>query len=76
MAAVTKAISGNTTTFTIVDATGVSGTIAVTTGAVTGNTTTIAVTSGHDDWLGMASELLLQLRTGLIPGAGAQNLVP
>lgn len=76
MANVTKSVSGSTTTYTIVDGAGVSGTIAVTAGPVTGNTTTIAVTSGHDDWLGMASELLLQLRTGLLPGAGAQNMVP
>lgn len=76
MANVTKAVSGNTTTYTIVDGAGVSGTIAVTVGAVTGNTTTIAVTAGHDDWLGMAAELLQQLRTGVLPGAGAQNMLP
>lgn len=76
MANVTKGVSGNVTTYTIVDGAGVSGTIAVTTGPVTGNTTTIAVTAGHNDWLQMAAELLLQLETGLLPGAGAQNMVP
>lgn len=76
MASVTKSISGNATTYTITDGTGVVGTIVSTTGAVTGNTTTIAVTSCHDDWLQMAAELLHQLETGIQPGAGAQNMVP
>lgn len=76
MASVTKTVSGNVTTYTIVDSAGVSGTIVSTTGVVTGNTTTIAVTAGHDDWLAMAANLLLQLETGIQPGAGAQNMVP
>lgn len=76
MASVTKSVSGAATTYTITGSDGTVGTIVSTSGAVTGNTTTIAVTSCHDDWLGMASELLLQLRTGLQPGAGAQNMVP
>jgi hypothetical protein len=76
MANVTKSTSGNVTTYTITDGAGVAGTIAVTAGPVTGNTTTIAVTAGHNDWLQMAAELLLQLETGVLPGSGAQGLVP
>jgi hypothetical protein len=76
MASVTKSVSGNTTTFTIVDSANVSGTIAVTQGVVTGPTTTISATAVHTDWLQMAVNLLEQLQTGVVPGAGAQNLVP
>lgn len=77
MAAVTKSVSGSTTTFVITDMEGSTLTLAVATGAVTGNTVTFTSSGGlHSDGMNMAAQLLLQLATGLIPGAGAQGLNP
>ncbi len=76
MATVSKTISGATTTFTITDAAGNVLTVASTAGPVTGNTTTLAGTSVHDDALVVLANLLQQLQTGLVPGSGAQGLIP
>lgn len=77
MAAITKSVSGSVTTFVITDQEGNTLTMAVTSGAVTGNTIVFTSSGGlHYDGMAMASTLLLQLQTGLIPGAGAQGLLP
>jgi hypothetical protein len=76
MASVTKVVSGNTTTFTITDAQNNAATLTVTTGAVTGNTIAYGGAAVHDDATALIANLLNELQTGLIPGAGAQNLVP
>jgi len=76
MATVTKLVSGQTTTYTVTDATGVQGTIATTVGPTSGNTTTIAATGLHNDGLMMMVNLLGQLQIGILPGSGAQGLLP
>ena len=76
MASVTKATSGNVTTFTITDASANQGTLTVTVDPVLGPTVQMGGAALLRDGVGMVSELLLQLRTGLIPGAGAQGLQP
>ncbi len=76
MASVTKAISGNTTTFTITDAESNQATITVVSGAVTGNTYQFGGAAVLADAVQMMFNLMNQLQTGLIPGAGAQNLTP
>lgn len=74
MANVTKAISGNVTTYTITDSSGVTGTIACNVAPVTGPLYTIATTNMHRDGIQMMCTLMEQLQTNLLPGAGAQNL--
>lgn len=76
MASVTKSTSGSVTTYTITDQAGTTGTIAVTVGAVTGNTVTVSTTAMLNDGIGMMTELFQQIRTGLLPGSGAQRLIP
>lgn len=77
MASVTKSVSGDTTTLTITDSDGSTLQLAVDTGGVTGITVTFTSTGAlHYDGMAMATSLLLQLQTGIIPGAGAQGLNP
>lgn len=76
MASVTKSVSGNTTTFTVTDAEGNAATLTVASGAVTGNTIAYGGAAVHDDATALIFNLLNQLQTGIIPGAGAQGLVP
>jgi hypothetical protein len=76
MASIVRSISGNTTTFTITDVQGNAATITVTTNTVTGNTIAYGGAAVHDDATAEIAILTLQLQTGLIPGAGAQNLLP
>jgi hypothetical protein len=76
MATVTKVTSGSTTTYTVTDAQGNAATLAVLVNPVTGNVITYGGAAVHNDATAMISQLLLQLRTGLLPGAGAQNLQP
>jgi hypothetical protein len=76
MASVTKAVSGAVTTFTITDQEGNSATIAVTTNNITGNTIQYGGSGVHNDATALMFNLMNQLQTGLIPAAGAQNLLP
>ncbi len=76
MASVVKSTSGNVTTFTVTDATGAAATLTVTTGAVTGNTITYGGAAVHNDASQMIFNLLNQLQVGLVPGGGAQELLP
>lgn len=76
MASIVKSVTGNTTLFTITDVQGNAATISVVSGAVTGNVITYGGAGVHDDATAEMAALMLQLQTGLIPGAGAQNLVP
>jgi hypothetical protein len=76
MASVTKSTVGSVVTFTVTDAQGNAATVAVNVNAVTGNTITYGGAAVHDDATAMIFNLLNQLQTGLIPGAGAQNLLP
>ena len=76
MASVTKSVSGAVTTFTITDSTGAAATIAVTTNTITGNTIVYGGSAVHNDATQLMFNLMNELQTGLIPGAGAQNLVP
>jgi len=76
MASVTKSVSGNTTTFTVTDMTGAAATLTVVSGAVTGNTVLFGGAAVHNDGVAKIFDLLNQLQTGVIPGAGAQGLLP
>lgn len=67
MAAVTKSVSGSVTTYVITDNEGDTLTIAVT-AATTGNTAVFTSSGGlHYDGQAAASNLILQLQTGLLP---------
>lgn len=74
MATVSKAISGANTTYTITDAAGTVGTLVVNSGATTGFATTLAATGMRNDGLSIIAELLAQIRTGVLPGSGAQGI--
>jgi len=77
MASVTKSVSGNTTSYVVTDTAGSTLTMAVATSQVTGNTIVFTSSGGlHNDGLAIMSQLLLQLQTGLLPGAGAEGLLP
>lgn len=76
MASVAKSISGSTTTFTITDVNGNAATITVVSNSVTGNTCQYGGAAVANDATALMFNLMNQLQTGLIPGAGAQNLVP
>ena len=76
MASVVKSVSGNATTFTVTDSGGAAATVVVTSGAVTGNTVTFGGAAVHNDAVAMIFDLLNQIQTSVIPGAGAQNLNP
>ena len=76
MASVAKVVSGNTTTFTVTDAGGAAATLTVVSGAVTGNVITYGGAAVHNDATAVIFNLLNQLQTGLVPGAGAQGLIP
>ena len=76
MASVTKAVSGSTTTFTVTDQEGNAATITVVSNSVTGNTCQYAGAAVHNDATALMFNLMNQLQTGLIPGTGAQNLLP
>jgi len=76
MASVTKVVSGATTTFTVTDVSGNAATITVTSNSVTGNTIVYGGSAVRNDATQMMTALMIQLQTGLIPGAGAQNLLP
>lgn len=77
MANVTKSVSGSTTSYVVTDQTGATLTMAVATNQVTGNTVTFTSSGGlHGDGLALTSQLILQLQTGLLPGAGAEGLLP
>ena len=68
MAAQTKSVSGNTTTYTITDAEGSTITIAATTTPVQGVTTTFTSSgSVHSDANQMLAQLMLLLATNLLP---------
>lgn len=68
MAAQTKSVSGNTTTYTITDMTGSTVTVAASTTAVQGVTTTFTSSGGlHEDGAQMLATLMLLLATNLLP---------
>lgn len=76
MASVAKSVSGNVTTFTVTDVAGNAATLTVTSGAVTGNTILYGGVAVQNDATAVIFDLLNQLQTGLIPAAGAQELLP
>jgi hypothetical protein len=76
MASVTKSVSGAVTTFTITDVNNNAATITVTSNSVTGNTCQYGGAAVANDATALMFNLMNQLQTGLIPAAGAQNLLP
>lgn len=76
MASVTKSVSGSTTTFAVTDMTGAIATMSVVGGGVTGNTVQFSGAAVHNDAVALMANLMLQLETGLVPGNGAQGLIP
>jgi hypothetical protein len=75
MASVSKSVSGTTTTFTVTDQANNAATMVVS-ATNTGLTVQFSGAAVYKDAVALMSQMMLQLQTGVIPGAGAEGLNP